>query len=248
MNIKNAIELGNFNGFLTISDIHGEYDSAKKAVEIAFEQNLLVIFLGDLLDGGCYPTETLLLVKSVLDEKLGILILGNHDDKLYRYVIGNKVKLSVAQLETLEDVNNYDLFADTLKDLFTHPLSSFYSYLDNYLFVHGAAHRTLWDYPDELSSKQKATCLYGEVDGTRDERGWPNRTYGWCEDVPNGHIVFVGHDRSAKGKSLTEILEYTNSKGGKVYFTDCSCGKTPVNGPLGIAVVIDNEVELFTVK
>ena len=65
MDIKSQVDTGNFNGLLVISDIHNEYYTAKKAVDIAFEKNLLVVFLGDLLDGGPWPTETLLLVKQI---------------------------------------------------------------------------------------------------------------------------------------------------------------------------------------
>lgn len=248
MDIKSQVDTGNFNGLLVISDIHNEYYTAKKAVDIAFEKNLLVVFLGDLLDGGPWPTETLLLVKQILDEKLGVLIIGNHDDKLYRYSIGNEVKMASAQVQTLADVKDMDLFTETLRDVYTHPLATFYAYMDQYMFAHGAVEPSLWNYPDELNKKQQSTCLYGEVDGTRDERGWPVRTYSWCEEIPAGHYAFIGHDRGAKGKSLTEIGVYTNSAGGTVYFLDCSCGKTPVNGPVGVATIIDNNVEVFNVK
>ena len=248
MDIRKSINVESFNGFLTISDIHNEYYTAKKAVELALEKNLLIIFLGDLLDGGPWPTETLLLVKQILDEKLGILIRGNHDNKLYRYSTGNDVKMTSSQVQTIRDVKDHDLFVDVLRDVYTHPLATYYAYLDNYMFAHGGVHPSLWDFPDELSSKQKGTCLYGEVDGTRDENGWPNRTYSWCDQVPSGHVVFVGHDRSAKGKSLIKIGEYTNDNNGKTYFTDCSCGKTPVNGPVGVAIVINNQIELLTIK
>lgn len=249
MDIRQVIDFENFNGILTISDIHNEYYTAKKAVELAFEKNLFIVFLGDLLDGGSWPTETLLLVKHILDEKLGILIVGNHDDKLYRYAIGNDVKLSSAQIQTLADVDNEEFFCSTLKDVYNHPMTTYYAYVDRCMFVHGAVDPSLWNRPDELSKKQKGMCLYGEVDGTRDERGWPKRTYSWCESVPGGHKVFVGHDRSALGKALTEIGIYSNDNGGTTYFTDCSCGKTPVNGPVGVAIIdTTTGVELRTVK
>lgn len=248
MDIRQAVDFESFNGILTISDIHNEYYTAKKAIDIALERNLLIVFLGDLLDGGPWPTETLLLVKQILDEKLGILIIGNHDDKLYRYAIGNEVKLASAQVETLQDASDHELFLGTLRDVYTHPLATYYAYADQAMFVHGAADPSLWQHPDEVNRKQKGMCLYGEVDGTRDETGWPKRTYAWCEEVPAGHSVFVGHDRSAKGKPLTDIGQYTNAKGGTTYFTDCSCGKKPDFGPVGIAIIVDGTVELLKVK
>jgi protein phosphatase len=248
VDIKNAIDVDSFNGILTISDIHGEYYTAKKAVDIAIEQNYLVVFLGDLLDGGPWPTETLLLVKQLLDSKLGILIIGNHDDKMYRYAIGNDVKLGSAQIQTLRDAPDIELYQDTLRDVYTHPLSSYYAYYKQYMFVHAAVDASLWGYPDEVNKKQKAMCIYGEVDGTRDERGFPKRTYEWCESIPSGHFAFVGHDRSAKGKLLTEIGEYTNPNNGTAYFTDCSCGKEPVNGPVGVAIIVNDIIELLQVK
>lgn len=248
MDIKNAIDYESFNGLLAISDIHNEYYTAKKAVELAFEKNLLIVFLGDMVDGGAWPTETVLLVKQVLDEKLGIMIIGNHDDKLYRYAIGNDVKLAQAQIDTLNSTPDQALFLETMRDIYTHPLATFYAYVDNYMFVHGAVDPSVWGHPDEVNKKQKAMCLYGEVDGTRDETGWPKRTYSWCESVPAGHSVFVGHDRSAKGKPLTEVGVYENQQGGKTYFMDCSCGKTPINGPAGIATITENDIVIATIK
>lgn len=248
MDINNSVDMQSFNGVLTISDIHNEYYTAKKAIDLALEQNLLIVFLGDLLDGGPWPVETMQIVKHILDAKLGILIIGNHDDKLYRYALGNEVKLAGAQLQTLRDAPDYELFKSLIRDLCTHPLATYYAYYNQFMFVHAAVHETLWDHPDELNKKQKAMCIYGEVDGTRDETGFPKRTYEWCESVPAGHSVFVGHDRSAKSKLLTEIGEYTNANNGTTYFTDCSCGKEPVNGPVGVAIIIDDTVALMQVK
>lgn len=248
MDISNSVDMQHFNGVLTISDIHGEYYTAKTAIDIALAQNLLIVFLGDLLDGGPWPTETMQLVKQILDAKLGILIIGNHDDKLYRYALGNDVKLAGSQLQTLRDAPDSELFKSLIRDLCTHPLATYYAYYNQYMFVHAAVHETMWDYPDELNKKQTSTCIYGEVDGTRDETGFPKRTYEWCERIPAGHFVFVGHDRSAKGKLLTEIGEYTNPNNGTAYFTDCSCGKEPVNGPVGVAIIINDTIDLMQVK
>jgi protein phosphatase len=242
VDIRQVLNVDKFDGILTISDIHGEYQTAQRAVNIALEENLLVIFLGDLFDGGSQPLAVLQLVEHVIDQEQGIFIIGNHDDKFYRNALGNPVKLGVSQMQTVNDIPDMELFNSTLCRVIDHARSSLYAYCDQYLFAHAGVSPSLWQRPETATGKQKSMCLYGEVDGTRDEYGFPRRYYTWCNEVPAEHYAFVGHDRSAKGKSLDQIGEYINANGGKTYFTDCSCGKEP-NNPVGVAIIKNNTVE-----
>ena len=247
MDINRVLDVDSFDGILTISDIHGESATAKRAVDLAIGKNLLIVFLGDLFDGGNQPFETLNLVKQVIDQKLGIMIIGNHDDKFYRHALGNPVKLGHVQTQTVLDITNMELFQETLKYVYTHTSTSLYAYYNQYMFAHAGISPSLWNLPTVATGKQKSMCLYGEVDGTRDENGFPRRHYTWCDEVPAGYHVFVGHDRSAKGKPLDQIGQYTNSSGGTTYFTDCSCGKEP-NNPVGVAIITGDCVELMRVS
>lgn len=244
MDIRSIVDLDRFSQIITVSDVHNEFHILKKVVDYALQTNSFIILLGDLVDGGPHPEQTHTLVKHLLDNKLACFARGNHDDKLYRYSVGNPVKLSADQWQTLSDCADPDAFILLLKDIFTHPMSSYYFYFDNFFFVHGGTHRDLFNYPDTVVGDVKHTAIFGETDGTQNADGYPTRIYDWCENIPSGKIAVVAHDRRAFGKDADEFYTYDNPQGGRVVFTDTGCGKSP-GAPVGTAIIqFDGSYEL----
>jgi len=226
MNLSNIIL--EFSGILIIGDIHSDYESLVRASEYANNENLFLISLGDLVDRGTHPFETVELMYSLVKNKKAGFIIGNHDNKHYRNAIGNKVKFSKDGHQTLRDVGEFRLekFYELYKNLITNEYSDFYHYIDNYIFVHGASHYKLWNYPDKLDNDARSRALYGEVTGKYDHTGMPERIYQWVDEIPNGKTVIVGHDRKAIfDVSLLYPMVVRNLNGGCAMFMDTSCGK-----------------------
>lgn len=230
MDLQNIVSSGHYRGLVTFSDIHAHADKLREGIRYALKNDLFIVFLGDLVDGHDKPLETVLTVKKILDENRGVMVIGNHDDKFYRYAIGNPVTLKKANKKTLEDVpeEKRDLFLDTIKALVEHSNSAYSHHLGNWTFVHGSAHRTLWDDRVNITKKAKHRALYGETTGEEDEDGFPVRIYNWIDEIPSGQNVVVGHDRKPLGgQNLKKHGPYTHEgdQGGKAVFTDMGCGK-----------------------
>lgn len=229
MNLKNIIASG-YSGLATFSDVHAHAKKLKKGIRYALNNNLFIVFLGDLVDGHDAPLETVLAVKAILDAGTGVLVIGNHDDKFYRYAIGNPVILRKQNKQTLADIpkGGEKLFLQTMIDLVTHKNASHHFEYDNWVFIHGSCHEEIWTNPEELSKKAKHRALYGEVTGEEDEEGMPVRLYNWIDEIPAGRGVVVGHDRKPYGgKKLADTgpFDHTNPQGGRVIFSDTGCGK-----------------------
>lgn len=229
MNLKNIIS-ANYSGLVTFSDIHSHAEKLRKGISYCLKNNLFMVFLGDLIDGHDKPLETVLTIKSILDANTGVLVIGNHDDKMYRFAIGNPVILKGQNKQTLADVpkGKKKLFLQTMIDLIDHKNSSYHYEYDNWVFIHGSCHEEIWTSPTELSKKAKHRALYGEVTGESDEEGMPVRLYNWVDEIPAGRGVVVGHDRHPYGgRTLSDTgpFDHTNPQGGRVIFSDCGCGK-----------------------
>ena len=229
MDLAPIIAAGNYRGVVAFSDIHAHAKKLKKGIRFAMKNNLFIVFLGDLVDSHDKPLETVTVVKKLLDENRAVFVIGNHDDKFYRYAKGNPVSLKSAQKKTLEDVpKKYrPLFLETMTDIVTHPNSAYSHRIGNWTFVHGSAHRTLWDDRDTLTKRAQHRALYGEVNGERDENDFPVRLYNWVDEIPSGQNVVVGHDRNPMGQKLKKNGPYTHTgvQGGTATFTDMGCGK-----------------------
>jgi len=233
MDLTNIIASGGYNGLVTFSDIHAHAKKLKKGIRYALKNNLFIIFLGDLVDGHDRPLETVLAVKAILDAGTGVLVIGNHDDKFYRYAKGNPVILKKQNKQTLADVpkGGEQLFLQTMIDLAEHQMSDHMHRFANWRFIHGAAHVDVWadpENPDNLTKKAKHRAMYGEVNGETEADGFPVRLYNWVDEIPSDHNVIVGHDRKPYGAGKLADkgpLDQTGVKGGRAVFTDMGCGK-----------------------
>ena len=227
MNLKECI--ADFSGLLVIGDLHGEIDSLMRAITYAKKHALLLVSLGDLVDRGPFPFETLSKMLEVIESGEGVFVRGNHDNKHYRNAIGNNVRFSLDAMQTLESVGTGRMleYLNKYVTLYEHPSSSYYHYIDNWIFAHGASHTKMWEYPDTLSNAVRSMALYGEVTGKQDAEGRPERIYSWIDRIPEGQCVIVGHDRKAiyDIKLKSPLLVTSKVTGGVAIFADTGCGK-----------------------
>ena len=220
----------NFDGMLVFSDVHGDYDAIRRAYDYAVSENFFFMSLGDLVDRSRMPFETVKLMHDVIYEGRGGFVMGNHDDKFYRYAKGAKVHFSVDAKQTLADVGAdreeefLKMYVELMDDKF---FSGVFHKFDDIVLVHAAAHAAMFSDLPNVTKSERARYLVGETNGERHPDGFPVRLYNWIEDVPMGKTVMVGHDRTpiAYDQMLTAPTTKTNAKGGKVVFMDTGGGK-----------------------
>jgi protein phosphatase len=218
-----------YDGMLVFGDVHSDYDQFAAALDFATKENYFFMGLGDLVDRGEHPYEVVAAMhKRMYDGHAGFVI-GNHDNKFFRYRNGAKVRFSMDGRGTLEKVGpeRMDEFLRMYAEIqtFTGQAGMFHKF-DNIYLVHAASHPDMWDPKGKFGSSFTSRALYGEVTGEVHPDGYPIRYYNWIEEIPMGKTVIVGHDRKPIHQvAIEEPLVKTNANGGKAIFIDTGCGK-----------------------
>lgn len=185
-----------------IGDVHGCVNELVELLTLmgyngdgmAHPNGRKAVFVGDLCDRGPSSDEVLDLVMEMVEEKNAIVVMGNHDNKLCRYLKGNKVTVNNGLQSTLDQLNarSEDFRAHVLEFLLS---LHWRAELDNgrLLVVHAAAPERL---QGELTGKKKksarAAAFYGVTTGKTDAEGYPERV-DWAESYSGPAIVVHGH-------------------------------------------------------
>ena len=228
------LPLEDYKGLLVVGDVHSVFSDFATSYSYARKNNLYYLQLGDVIDYGPKPLESLLLAKEILDSGHGMIIQGNHDNKMFRWAKGNDVKLGKAQRDTLARVDfSIDLFRDLVLEVV--PKQPFFASYKNFFFTHGGVHPEFWETKKITKKSMESVFLYGQVDNSKSVmwKGQPyaHRVYDWAEEIPRGQIVFVGHDRSPLSPepnfedNLKMPLVYYTKKEERVIFLDTGSGK-----------------------
>ncbi len=250
--------LSKFDGVAAVGDIHGNLQDMKKAVAFCQTSNYFFLSLGDLTDYGYQNYECVKLLHSLIQRGVGAMIIGNHDDKLKRYLVQRRqglirVQVKGGLLTTVEELDalssgEYDDFEKKFLEIYAG--AKHHYVLSNVMFCHAACHPEMW-IRQELSGKHKSRSLYGQIDRNAPPRedGFPNRIYNWVQDldmhsefVPR--IAVVGHDvrntstpvvHDSLGGGMAIFVDTGSSKGGKlslVSFAVTEVDDLPVLTPL----------------
>lgn len=87
-------------------DIHGCYSPLKEYFDKKpISENELYIFTGDYFDRGFENIEVLNFIKENIEKKNFIFLIGNHEDRLYRYACDDEYRLDYDLKKTLEEIN-----------------------------------------------------------------------------------------------------------------------------------------------
>jgi protein phosphatase len=202
-----------------VGDVHGD----TRAFAVAAETDRFLIQLGDLVDDGPDTPGALRVMFRLLDEKRGMLILGNHDYKLARALRGEKVR-SAPTARTLAELPA-DMRERTLAEFTAAPA---WMALAGRVFVHGGFHPgMLQETPQTMPPSGRpgpllARALYGQTTGRVTGAGKPERLLRWVDDIPAGFTVYAGHDqRSLNGRPYVRH----GKLGGSAVFLDTGAGK-----------------------
>ena len=231
---RDALRAAGLRGLRVVGDVHGEAASFAAAIAGARAEGLFVLQLGDLTDHGPDSAEALRLMFALLDQGRGLFLLGNHDHKLRRALLGRAVTMeaeglarTLAQLDAAPD--GAVLKARAIAEIARAPA---WIRMGDWGFVHGAWHRAMTHTPpppDAAARRPDALlsqALFGQVSGRRLPNGMPERLLDWVDRLPPGFTVWCGHDRRS-----TDDRPYTHAGrgGGCAVFMDTGAGK---GGPL----------------
>lgn len=150
-----------------------------------------VVFVGDLNDRGPDSVGAITVAMRMCLSGNALAVIGNHDDKLLRYLKGNKVTPGHGLAETIRQIEEGpEWLRDEIHDfLSTLP---FELTLDNGRL--SVSHAGLPEkHQGQTHGKARSHALFGDVDGkSKDENGYPIRK-DWAQDYKGTRIVVHGH-------------------------------------------------------
>jgi len=190
--------------FDIIGDVHGCADELETLLgklgyeilwkdgepEVTAPEGRKAMFVGDLVDRGPRSPDALRIAKHMADKGIALVVVGNHDDKLKRYLDGRNVKQTHGLAETVEQLGDEsDEFRQSMRE-WLDGLISHYVLDDGKLVV---AHAGLKEeMQGRASGAIRSFCMYGETTGETDEYGLPVR-YNWAAEYSGKAKVVYGH-------------------------------------------------------
>ena len=225
-----SLRAAGFNGLRVVGDVHGDARGFGAALAGAEAAGLFVIQLGDLTDHGPDNAAVLRAMFAAIDAGRGLFVLGNHDHKLRRALIGQAVRMERDGLgRTLDQIaaapDAAALAARAIAEIGRAPAWLSFGRL---MFVHAAFHDGMLQHPsppDAGAARPEGLvgrAIFGQVTGRRAPDGFPIRLAGWVDRIPPWLTVVVGHDnRSRDGRPVT----MTGQRGGRAIFLDTGAGK-----------------------
>lgn len=219
-----------FAGLRVVGDVHGEARAFELACDGAEAAGLFVVQLGDLVDHGPDTPGVLRRAFALLDAGRGVFLLGNHEHKLRRALLGASVKMAaeglgatLAQLSAAPD--GEALAARAIAEIGRAPA---WIRQGGRVFVHGGFHTHMLHArpPEDAGARRPegplARALFGEPTGRVRADGYPDRSHAWVDRIPPGITVYVGHEaRSTDGRPVA----VTGRRGGRAVFVDTGAGK-----------------------
>lgn len=207
--MKQGFDLRNFD---IIGDVHGCFDEllmllikagykveGKKVIPL---KDRKIIFVGDLVDRGDKIKEVLDLAMDLVSNDVAYSVMGNHDNKLLRYLKGNNVKI----------INGLEDSVEQLKDQsneYKNKLINLFEGFPTHLILDkgklAVAHAGIKEEDIGRDSKKVRTfTLYGDITGQSDEEGYPIRR-DWALHYKGRSLIVYGHT------PYFEIKAYNNT-------------------------------------
>lgn len=204
LRIDRRVELGPFD---VIGDVHGCADELELLLgrlgyrvqrdlhpdggyRVTPPAGRKAVFVGDLVDRGPRVVDVLRLVMSMVEQGAALCVMGNHDDKLLRWLDGHRVRVSHGLEASIEPLERESMAFRTRVRDFLAGLPDHYWLDQGQLCI---AHAGLDEEKIGRSSGAvRAFALYGDTNGERDEYGLPIRL-DWAARYRGETRVVYGH-------------------------------------------------------
>jgi len=223
--------------YLIIGDVHADFIPFKRAIDYARENDLHLVSVGDIVDGGTDGAICVNGMLKLLEEGKGSVVKGNHEHKIIRALNGANVILGPPNMITLEQMETDKTFEQEFRVMVEDYCQNYIKLSDTLYITHGGMHQDFWqaEQSGELTKKMTDNMMFGQADykKTFQHKGqnYPARTYDWRHSVPKDITLIVGHDPAPLSEKpdfdtfQPEPTVYTNDMGGTVIWTDCGAGK-----------------------
>lgn len=205
------------NKFDMIGDVHGCYDELMELVaKLGYEKRGQAYFhpkgrrlisVGDVADKGPKNLSSLDFWIDQVVHAGAFWVHGNHCNKLYRYFLGNKVRLSHGLENTVEELLKLpkeERIAFRNRFMSCYESQCYYLLLDQrrLAIVHGGLRE---ESMGRFSNKIRAVCLYGETTGNFEENERPERL-DWAAEYCGKTFVVYGHTVAAGPSILNNTV------------------------------------------
>ena len=169
---------------------HVQFNEQEQRYEVKPPDSYKALFVGDLVDRGPNSPEVLRLVMDMIEAGQAYCVSGNHDNKLYRKMLGHNVQvrhgleLTVAQMEPYPAA-----FHERVKNFLGNLPHHIIFDQGRLVLAHAGLEESLHG---RNTNKVHAMCLYGPTTGANDEHGLPIRL-DWAAAYCGKAIVVYGH-------------------------------------------------------
>lgn len=191
----------NSGPFDIIGDVHGCFDALKKLIrKLGYQQDeeghyfhpdkRMAIFTGDVVDRGEQSLEVLRLIMQMERDNAALMVMGNHDERLLRYLEGSKVEVAHGLETTAREMEAAD--AKTREEIAAFlQKQPAYLWLDkgSLVVVHAGIKRA---FLGKDTREIREYCLYGPEKREYDRLGFPS-TEDWSADYNDDMKVVFGH-------------------------------------------------------
>ena len=189
-----------YGPFDIIGDIHGCHAELTELLDrlgyvydggaYSHPEGRKAVFLGDFCDRGPENVKVLKTVMAMVKSGNALAVPGNHDAKLVKYLLGKNVNVINGMERTVAELTaESEDFRNEVRD-FLDSLISHYVLDDGKLVVSHAGIKQ--EYIGRASVAVREFCIYGDVDGSRDDDGLPVRK-DWASDYRGNATIVYGH-------------------------------------------------------
>ncbi|MFC4386870.1 bis(5'-nucleosyl)-tetraphosphatase PrpE [Gracilibacillus marinus] len=188
-----------------IGDVHGCYEELLLLINqlgyqfvdgiLMHPNNRKLAFVGDLTDRGPNSLKVIeLAYQLVIEQQLAYYVPGNHCNKLYRYFLGNNIKLQHGIETTVEEYKQCPIEKQKIikqKWMTLYEQSSLYEIITelNLVIAHAGIKES---YIGSYSNKVKTFVLYGDITGETLPDGRPVRR-DWASSYHGERWIVYGH-------------------------------------------------------
>lgn len=199
--------------FDIIGDVHGCADELCELLEtlgyardengvFAHPEGRQAVFVGDLADRGPKSREVLEIVMDMELEGRAWCVLGNHDEKLRKYLGDEKVKIAHGLQETIDSLGDDQAFKDILQGWLNWRISHYVFDGGNLVVAHAGLKEAM---QGRAAGAVRSFCLFGDTTGETDEWGLPERL-DWAREYKGKAAVVYGHTPVPRPQWLNNTL------------------------------------------